>query len=738
MIINNDRILKNSDTIFKSQVVDSYLRTTTSGDVRISTQTTGLTTTNSFSGYYQTPSETIKCTDTTDPSTYFNFPATSETSEKKLYFCGNLDAIRCFYPSQTTYDNYFTGDLVCLINEFPNIECFKGSNWYSKYDSSTVTNASFPRNLEDFQLCDCWVSGDIGTTTGLEKLKNVEWKYVNFNGNFHDIKTTSLERTYFRNTPTNFKVNLNCLIDNNPNYTQSCLSTVYGAELNANTVDVSNLETICWNTRYTDVDGVVDNWVFNTGLTSIELVACVGGDMTNWNIPNTEITRFIVCDTSYGNCNLGGSLSGWTFPNEIIQIGVGYVSDLTSMPSDYSNTSLNNFNIQRALSLSGDVTTWIFPSGQTYFNFSVYDTALCGNLENLDIYSGATLSLRRSCFTGNVANINYPAGSSSLNYECNYLNGNIANITVNSNVTSYINFAGNSNTCFDLTSTSFDTCNGRYLVLDDITCIDGDLSNLTVGNNLTYFCARSTPIYSDLCNLNLNNITRLNLYNSSLSQDITSLLTGTTNLDTACLYNNPNLSGDTTNWEVDDIRYLNLGTTSLSGRLSHACPYCLGIQNSDICSCIDVDFDFSEQGYSFDAYNSCIQGHLSGVTLNYSCVYRFSVYSNINIFGSNEFVDNIFVNRKNFSRSYVYLSIQSIGDNVSGTSETLGDLGTYSGDENDLTEAEVNNLVAGTDYDGNGTNTPWDNKEKVYWMKNALVSSSSTSRRYSNFQIYYS
>ena len=88
--------------------------------------------------------------------------------------------------------------------------------------------------------------------------------------------------------------------------------------------------------------------------------------------------------------------------------------------------------------------------------------------------------------------------------------------------------------------------------------------------------------------------------------------------------------------------------------------------------------------------------------------------------------------------------IKNIGDSVTGDTETLGNLGSYiqfSGtSENyfwNLTEFEVNNLANGLDYDGNGTNVPWDSKQKIYWIKNAGISSTNASKRYKNYSIIY-
>ena len=56
--------------------------------------------------------------------------------------------------------------------------------------------------------------------------------------------------------------------------------------------------------------------------------------------------------------------------------------------------------------------------------------------------------------------------------------------------------------------------------------------------------------------------------------------------------------------------------------------------------------------------------------------------------------------------------------------------GSYSGNTNDLTENEIDNLVAGNDYDGGGSNTPWTVLEKIWILVNLDISSSNPTTRY--------
>jgi hypothetical protein len=55
----------------------------------------------------------------------------------------------------------------------------------------------------------------------------------------------------------------------------------------------------------------------------------------------------------------------------------------------------------------------------------------------------------------------------------------------------------------------------------------------------------------------------------------------------------------------------------------------------------------------------------------------------------------------------------------------------------DLTEAYANNLAAGIDWDGLGSNIPWDSKQKIWWMKFAQVSSVISTYRYIMQNIAY-
>jgi hypothetical protein len=136
-----------------------------------------------------------------------------------------------------------------------------------------------------------------------------------------------------------------------------------------------------------------------------------------------------------------------------------------------------------------------------------------------------------------------------------------------------------------------------------------------------------------------------------------------------------------------------------------------------------------------------LQGNLSGVTsVNYG-VYQFVVECNPNLCGSNEFVSYLFTNRRNWNNWWSYWNIYCIGDKLipTGSTEHSGNTGAWSGSIWDLSEDNVNNLAEGREYTG-GTiiYTPWNSYEKIWWWKNACVSSVIPNRRYCNFGIAYS
>ena len=357
----------------------------------------------------------------------------------------------------------------------------------------------------------------------------------------------------------------------------------------------------------------------------------------------------------------------------------------------------------------------------------------------------------------NIDQFTIPFNSTTVNFSRNYLfGGYLSGITFNNVIINfYINntlvygdiigwylppslrtlHINDTNLYINFDNGTWSTSGLTTLYMYNLSGITGDLSNFIIGDSLqTLRLGGNTFGTSDISDLVLNTgIRSFSLNNcdiggvlsnfdisipsilqtisitecDNLTGDLTNWIpSGNTSLSTLYLSENINLSGDTSNWNVNNTTTLNLNYSNFTGRLKHNNAYQIYIYNSNISSNISEDFNLSNRCYNFQGQNAALTGNLSGVTL-LNGFYYFYVYNNSGVTGSDAFIDYIFENRKNFTYSYPRINISNIGDTVSGT-EQLGNLGTWTGDENDLTEEQINNLVDGIDYDGNGTNTVWD------------------------------
>jgi len=381
---------------------------------------------------------------------------------------------------------------------------------------------------------------------------------------------------------------------------------------------------------------------------------------------------------------------------------------ITSMSGDFSNTNLNYLYFYRTCALTADITTWQFPS--TLGTLSIYYTQMTGNLENVDFDDLTSIQLRYSCFSGNISGITMGTGSTSIYLNNNDLSGEI---TTYPNSPSSNLFLGD-NTGLTLTLSSTYTPPANRFEINNIGTISGDFQNLDLSNTTAFCMTRNSNITAtNFDKLDITTLTTFAFDNTNLSGDFTGIFTGTTNFTSLNMSTNYNFSADTTNWTLGGIQSMGAYFTPIYGTLCNDNVYTLRVNGSCISSNIETDFVFSGRSYWVDLSSTCITGHLSGVTIHPN-TYQFNINNNSGLCGSNEFSDYLFVNRKNWTRNYSQVSYQSIGDAPTGTYQE-GDLGTYSGDHWDLTEEQVNNLAAGIDYDGGGSNTPWTSKEKVWW-----------------------
>ena len=717
MLRNDNNIIKNGDKIFTSQVVDSYLRHNDDGISRLYMTATGLTTTDPLYIYYGTPTYTIKCTMTTNSSvSNVCFPATNETSYKKFYFCGNVEGVTSFQPILGTYpyNGYFTGDMICIMGEFPQLQTADFCQGNREVDfNQNITDASFPETLRTFKICDRGIAGDLTTVKNFEKLECIELQYTPLTGKISDIRYENLKELTFDYTNSTVVVDVNDIIDNNPSLYRFDTYAAYSQCLNGTTLDPSQLTyfNAYWAGGGSNISGNISGWTFNTGLTYFNIYVSTGlnGDLSNWDISNTNLTHFYFNNYGYGGNPISGDIFSDGYPSTLQRLCLFGTEHITGINGDFSNASgIQSICGYRTCALSGDVTTWNIPSGITSFGF--YQSHLSGDLTQLCMPLLTSVNMTDSCFTGNITGITLGSGASSINLYGNYLCGELTDYPYEP--ATYLRVGDNSGITLNLSSTYAPNISNLYF--ENISGITGNWENLDTTNITRLVLDRNTNITAiNFDKLDVSTLSYLFFNEINLSGDFTGIFTGTTTLISVSMTNSPNFSADTSNWNLGGIQTFLAYYTPIYGTLCNDNVYQLRVQGTCISSNIETDFSFSGRSYWVELSNTCITGHLSGVTIHPN-TYQFIVGSNSSLYGSNEFSDYLFVNRKNWTRNYSSVSFSNIGDTPTGTYQQ-GDLGTYGGDPWDLSEVQINNLAVGSDYDGGGSNVPWTSKEKVWW-----------------------
>jgi hypothetical protein len=763
MLKNNQYVLKNGGNVFKSQSIFSYLESNNFYQLYMFLTTSGLTQTSPFNIYWSKPTTMSKFKYTSDVNELtINLGTTNESSWKKIYTFGNCDAVRFIGTGGYTGSNHYVrGDMQSFLNQFPNLEKF----YITKGTFNTNLNyLNLPINLKFFYLDDTTVSGNINTWQNIKKLEELHLIGTPFTGNLNNLNLTNV-KTLHLNVLNNLNCNLNTFFDNNTGMSYLDLNACALLSGNTTTLDVSNLTYINLGvTTSPNFTGSITNWTFNNNLTYFYLNYRYNtGDITNWDIGSTKITYFSISYYTYSinNNNIYGDMSNWVLPNTLYNFILYANSGITAIPTNFSNTNLGNIYISYCNGLIS-VSGCTFPQSLTDLkiiynsalsddindlninvnNMYLYNNSLKGNIDEYTIPSASTnLSLNNNKITGYFSGLTYNTKVSQLLLYNNLMSGNIVGSVFPQSL-STLNIANNPNLYIDFSAGVLNLSGISTVDFSNISGITGDLSNLIIPNTMSQLTISNSNFNCDLSKLNPYKVTYSLIVNAisngKLYGDITNWLTGAT-YNSIYLYinGNPNLSGDTTNWKITGVTYFTCSDTALSGRLKHGNVYYLQTYNSLISSDIGADFNFSNRMYDVRMYNCNLYGSLSAVTL-FNNFNNFDIHNNTGITGINELVDYAFINRKNFINSYTKIfNMTNIGDTVTGTTEVLGDIGTYVGNAWDLTEEQVNNLHAGTDYNGAGTNILWTSKEKIYWMKNARVSSTNNNRRYAVFYFYY-
>lgn len=729
MIINDNRVLQNDGKIFKSQAVSSYIQTCRTDAYTYRITLDGVSANDPFKFYLETPTVMNKIIHETNGTTLNGISATG-VGYKNIYTFGNTDAVKFYCSPQAGYEK---GDLFGFMNQFPNLEtmCLATSVF-----NCDISYNSLPPKLKNFYVYDTSITGDISTLNNTENLENLFLVNSQLCGDYNNMGLTKL-KSFNLFSSLNVEGDFNQLFNANPDLIDVIFTPNGNTPVNFSNIDISNLISFLYQDglNYGNITGDITDWTFNTGMTDFFLstFSNITGDITNWDMSNTLLNSISIRTPI--SPTITGNLSGWTFSDTTAQISLVGLG-ITALP-DFPETMSYQIHIEGCDDITEDINTIVFPTGLTYLLMN--SNSLTGDIGSFTIPSETlSVSLLANEITGNFSGITFNNNIVQILLSNNPITGSIVGVSIPDSLTTLQ--LDSTNIYVDFDAGMFDTKNLSYFSMSNISGITGNLANLIItGNSLQNLVLNFTPIDSDLSDLSLAGIVYLQIIDADpIYGDISNWLTGTTNLDGLQIGFNPNLSGDTSNWNVSGITILNLqNDVGLYGALKHNDPLTLVLAGTNISSNIETDFDFTNRATDIRLNNSEIVGNLSGVTL-YSGIFRFFIGGCSNIFGSNAFIDYLFVNKKFFTNTNgFYIVMDYIGDAVTGISETLGDLGTWSGSQWDLTEEQVNNLAAGTDYDGLGTNTPWDSKQKIYWMKNAQISSTNSAKRYINYYITY-
>jgi hypothetical protein len=754
MLKNDGRILGNGSNIFKSQVVDSYVQIGSPYSNQLNFQLSGLTITNPFNIYYKTPLGTTKNSYIYDSYYSIFNQQTDEGSYKPFYFSGNLNALISieFINQYYSSNYYYKGDLINLLGQFPNCRSFKMNYYNNSYYNYSIFNQNLsnillPKNINDFEIADNTLSGNINTIQNLYNVQTLNFTGCLFNGNFSNIsfsnlKNLTLSRLYFLNG------NLANIISNNPNleylYIDAC--NLFDGDISS--TNISSIKNLYLNIQQAPgVIGSITNWTFNTGMTQFNLnYQYISGDITNWDISNTLMQNFQIYNYYYNQPygKITGSLSGWTMPNTINAIILNNLSGVTSVPQNFSNCpQLQELYILDCRDVVNNLNDFVFNDSISFIYFHNYNQGnLRGDIGTFVMPTGVTfMGIDYNKITGNIANmtLNSVIGNLSLNNNLIYgeVNGMVFPNSLN---TFYVGW--NSGITVNLNLGVLNMNNVSSIYWNSISAITGSFANITFNApSISEFRIDTTPVHSDLSTLKPNKIYYLyaNDCGTGMTGNLTNWLTGATNLQMVRIYNNSKLSGDTSTWEINTIRDIEIDYTKLGGALKHNNVYFLSASYTKITSNIETDLNFSSNGYWVNLQGCTgMTGNLSGVTLGNN-QYLFYLYGCTGIVGANAFIDYLFLNKVNFTNSYLVVDIRNIGDNVTGATETLGNMGTWTGSPWDLTEFQVNNLALGKDYGGGPIiYAPWDTKNKAYWLIYSQVSSTNPTHRYTPyFQINY-
>jgi len=743
-MLRNEKILKNGDKIVKGVHLEAYL-----------TYNPGLSTTYLTYGFDGVSEEEPLYTLLYDSQGYTYTEETIDSAGKQIFYTntntsltkyfltyGNTEALTYLYSNT---NGVIGGDLKGFINHHTNLNelDINATNMSVNFD-----NFTWPKGMKkiSFYLCPN-ISGEWDTMSNTDEVTRLDIARTPFSGPIHQFE------------------NLNFLSYDG--------WSAYDA-----IIDDASLWTFMPNLtyfymRYQDnVTGNISGWTFNENFNYFRTdeMSGVEGDITNWDFSNCgDFSLFILSFSTH--YKVTGSLAGWTFPdNSFGSMQLRYMG-ITSFGIDMSNTTCTSFNITSLPYATNDMSDLIFPDVTT--SVYMYNTPLVGG-DVTDIYlppSMTTYQVQITSVYGDVFAWDIPTGITTFNFSSHDITGDVSGLTLweglrsytlgnNDGITGDLNltipasfngqfsFSQCSNVVLDLTST-FDFSGATNVNFQIISGVTGDFSNMIL-DSCTYLQLSSIgyviPDFGDL-SLNWDILSTVSIAsNYTNTSDITSWFPSGTSCNIKSLYANgwDGLTGDITDWEIGtfgtstDYSQLNLQQTKIYGDIGNwgsPLPRYVLISETDISGDIgQMDFATNKTEYAY-IQDTGLSGNLSGVTLDYRIRY-FYADNSTGVTGTDEFVDYIWAARKSWIATF-RINISNIADTITGTYQ-LGDLGTYGGHEWDLTEAEINNLVLGNDYDGGGSNTPWTKNEKRYYLTNAKESEFSTTDKYKVYEFIVS
>ena len=619
---------------------------------------------------------------------------------------------------------------------------------------------------------------------------NVYWgdeTLSTYNGPFSNL---TISKTY--NTTGDYPIILEC---NYNNIKEIIFDSSIRIDIRKILIEFKNLETI--NIKYYNVD--IGNDISNVNLSTIKNIIFYyinnNGNINTWILNNIEQIELYYTDfllnlnyfnippnltdlTFIDNSNFVGTLTNWgVFPStvnsiifdELTRNSNTYKIDITNW--DTSNTNIKKIEIDNVevigeYNMNLPVSIEIFKIYNLYSNY--VDNYFILDLNDLNLSNKINLKelilSNKINVTGNITNLVLPDSLSVLSLNRTNIYGDFSTVTIPESL-DRLSFIDLNNDNFIFNITNFNFKNIKIINIEGNTNISGDIYslislpyieeidiaitnisgiiNMILPSSLIRLRSQNTNIIIDFDNIIFNNVSYLdisycdsigyiencdisnitslniqssnvngiispsmfnlsiydiNISNNNISGDITNLLNGTynfSNLNSLYLFNN-NISGDISGWSISELRYCSINSNNLTGNIS----------------------------------NFVLNDYISLVN-----------FSSLNITGTIGFMLNAFEKRQLYKSSVTSINIflQNIIEIQNNPNQWIKEepsKGTFQLHIFELTEAQVNNLSNGLDYDGNGNNTPWTSGQMAWWMENAKNGETGL-KRYKNFTFYF-